>query len=128
MNDIFISHSSKDNEIALKYYNLLTEKGFKCWMDLFNIPPGKNYRGEIPTAIKNCEYFVFILSKYSQISKYAEKEFIIAEDEGKIIIPINIDGCSLNDRWKWSLSNIQILTSSSNVNEDIEKIVSVFRR
>ena len=77
--DIFISHSSKDNEIALNYYNVLTERGFKCWMDLFNIPPGENYRGEIPAAIKNCKYFVFLLSEHSQISKYAEKEFIIAE-------------------------------------------------
>ena len=61
--DIFISHSSKDNEVALKIASVLTNNKITYWLDLNDIPAdGGTFAGHITQGLEQAKIFLLILS------------------------------------------------------------------
>lgn len=73
MEQIFISYSSKEYNIALKYREALETKGIDCWMAPDSIPAGSDYSIEVPKAIQSSKVVVFIVSENSQSSVWVKK-------------------------------------------------------
>lgn len=105
MNDIFISYSKKDIVIAKKLYNDFTRLGYKVWIDVYSLKPGKRWKNEISFAIRDSRLFIALLSNNS-VSKrgYVQKELKEALDELKMfpetdtyIIPVRIEECLINN-------------------------------
>ena len=63
MKQVFISHSSKDKEMAEVIYNYLTNQGIKCWIDFHDIRPRIAYAREIMRGIDGSDALVVIYSK-----------------------------------------------------------------
>ena len=62
--DVFISFSFKDQEIAEKIVNQLTNKyGISCWISANDIQLASNYYSQIANAIHDAKVVVFLQSK-----------------------------------------------------------------
>lgn len=60
---IFISYSSKDQDIAYKICSLLEGENMTCWIAPRDVTGGKSYGREILEAISNAQVVLFIFPK-----------------------------------------------------------------
>lgn len=95
-NDVFISYSTKNSEVANHVRMTFESNGITCWMAPFSIPAGSSYTREIPYGILNSKLAVVIISSDSIKSVWVEKEIEYIVDNGKTIIPFIIDDISIN--------------------------------
>ena len=98
---VFISYAHEDIESARKLYESFKRKGIIPWFDEKSLLAGERWNHTISNAIKNCRYFIAILSQES-INKrgYVQKELKKALDvldefpDHKIfLIPVRIEEC-----------------------------------
>lgn len=125
---VFISYAREDKEVAQKIYEDLKKNGAAPWIDLENLLPGQNWRIAISQAIKECDFFLAILSSKS-VSKrgYVQKELKKALDildefppSRIFIIPVRKDECKpLHEK----LQDLHWLDLFPSYNEGLKKIL-----
>ncbi len=115
MPDVFISHSSKDAELADRLCAILEENGLECWMAPRNIMPGDDWAGAITRAIKSSKAFLIIYSENSVNSTQVPKEIMLAGGNGSYIIPYRIDNTPLKENYEYHLG------TSHWIQADVEK-------
>lgn len=98
--DIFISYSSKDQQIATTIYKRLTIEGYKVWLDKEEIFAGDSITKKVFTGIENSKNFAIILSSNSTKSHWVEEELYTAnikqiENKSINILPILYEDCSI---------------------------------
>ncbi|MBQ1406883.1 MAG: toll/interleukin-1 receptor domain-containing protein, partial [Eubacterium sp.] len=59
---IFLSYSHADNEAALEVISALNENGYRVWYD-DGITPGAEWDANIAEHIKDCSFFISLISK-----------------------------------------------------------------
>lgn len=113
--DVFISHSSKDAELAKHIANCLAQHNFTTWISYDKIDGGEDYSIIIPDAIKNSTVFLILLSNYSVSSTNVAKELSIVNNalnrnigRTRYILPIIISECDV-EPLEYFLTNVQIL-------------------
>jgi len=62
-NHVFLSYAREDIEIAQRIYSDLISMGVEVWFDKKNLRPGEQWKIAISKAIKECRYFLAIISK-----------------------------------------------------------------
>ena len=87
-NDVFISYSSTDRDIARKVAAALNENGIDSWIDEQGIAGASHWGQEIVSAIENCKALLVLLSKTSAMSRHVQREIILASELGRHIIPV----------------------------------------
>lgn len=123
MYDVFISYKTEDFRQADWVREVLEHNGIRCWMAPASIPGGSSYAAEIPAAIRECRFFVLILSEQAQLSKWVPRELDQAINEGKIILPFMLENCALRDDFNFYLSNVQRYAAYENKAAAVEKMV-----
>ena len=74
-NHVFLSYAREDIEIAQRIYIDLISIGVEVWFDKKNLRPGEKWKTAISKAIKECKYFLAIISKTSVDKKgFVQKE------------------------------------------------------
>lgn len=68
-NDVFISYSRSDSELAALLYEKLTERGISVWYDRKNIGAAKLFENEIQRGIKTSRYFVPLFTQNIELEK-----------------------------------------------------------
>jgi len=105
LSKVFISYAKEDTDIAKILYNDLNSCGVQTWIDCENLLPGQNWKITIEKAIKECSYFIALLSSNS-VSKtgFIQNELKISLDilssipPNKIfVIPVRVDECIPSD-------------------------------
>jgi len=85
----FISYSRQDSlDFAVKLQKNLTAQGFDIWLDLHDINAGDDFQKRIDTAIENAQRLIYIISPGAVNSEYCAKEFALAVQLNKPIIPL----------------------------------------
>jgi len=129
---IFISYAKEDWEIASRLYNDLKNRDLLPWLDSKELLPGQYWKHVIHQSIKNCSYFMALISKNS-VSKrgFVQKELKIALDlldETPIseiyIIPIRIDDSKPIDS---KLHDLHWTDFSSSYEDGFEQIMKIFK-
>lgn len=123
MPKVFISFSSKNNEIARKIKEQLQKRQFDCWFAPDNIMGGESYLSTIPKAISNSDAFILLLSKDSQTSFWVKNEVEQAINKQIPIFPIMIEDCEITEEFAFCLSHIQIFRYDNDINKSIEQFV-----
>lgn len=124
--EIFISYSRKDKAVVLPYVKQINKAvGKDCWIDLKGIESGVEFEEVIIKAIDECQVVLFMLSDSSLRSKWTKREVIYAEDEGKRIVPVLVDGERLRGWFKFHFGNVDFIDIRSE--EQKEKLVSNLR-
>lgn len=110
MGYVFISYSTVNKKEATILKEFLNNQGIKTWMAPGDIPAGEEYAEVITDALKNCACLVLLLSQATQKSKWVPKEVERAVNYGKTIIPIQIESVSLNEKFEFYISELQIVS------------------
>ena len=92
---IFISYSSKDEALAQKFYDELSSARHQPFLACENIQPGEKWGDRIDLELKECDYFLVLLSEHSVKSDRVIGEVTRAKErqdkENKpVIIPIRV--------------------------------------
>ncbi|SRR6266487_457885 len=103
----FISYSSEDQAFAERLYADLQSVGVRCWFAPVELKVGDNWREKIDEAIRLYDKLLLVLSKYSILSKWVEKEVEIAlakelEQKRTILFPLRLDNSVLESTSQWS--------------------------
>ncbi|MEO1610454.1 MAG: SUMF1/EgtB/PvdO family nonheme iron enzyme, partial [Pseudomonadota bacterium] len=88
---IFISHSSLDNFEAIAFRDWLISEGWAAddvFLDLHGIGAGARWKEALAKANERCEAVLFLVSPHSLASKECYVEIRMAEDMGKVILPV----------------------------------------
>lgn len=124
MRQVFISYSTKDQLQAEAVRNVIEQNGITCWMAPRDIPGGSNYTKEIPNAIRGCQAFVLMLSQNAQASPWVLKELDSAVNEGKIILPFQLEDITLTDEFNFLLTGAQRYDAYQKKSEALQLLIS----
>jgi len=91
----FISYSRDDSEFALRLAKDLKAAGASVWLDQLDIPFGGNWDNAIEDALIAAQYMVLILSPASARSNNVRDEVSYALEQGKIVIPVLYQDCTV---------------------------------
>ena len=97
--DVFISHSSKDDDFVKELREALESQGIKVWVDSRNLRGGSKLAPEIDEAIEQARQLIVVLSPNTINSPWVRKEIDKAvevekqrRDEGYRVIPLLLPG------------------------------------
>lgn len=115
MSKIFIFYKRQAKDIVFPIVGEIKHNtGVDCWIDMEGIESGDQFQKVIIDAIDDADIFIFMLSKNFiapfiddktgkidfKKQTFPEKEVMYAINEGKRLIPLSIDGTTIND-CKW---------------------------
>lgn len=128
MAEVFISYSTKDEEIANMVCNALESNGIKCWIAPRDISGGANWQPSITEAISESRVFIVIYSENSAQSPQVARELALADersDHPRTIIPYKIDNTELVAGFKYYLVSSQWVTvDTANNDFKTESLIS----
>ncbi len=108
---VFISYSRNDKLMAWPFVEFInTGLGKKCcWIDTKRIESGTEFENVIIHVIEDSQVVLFMLSNSSLNSELTKREMYYAENEGKRIVPIFIDGKGLRGWFKFHFGNVDFI-------------------
>lgn len=104
---IFLSYAHEDYDAAERIRHFLDENGIDVWLDRSKLKGGQYFDDEIRRSIKNCDYFIPVISAtavgrrdgyFRREWRYAEDRALNRSDEFPFIIPVAIDGTPESSR------------------------------
>lgn len=105
---VFISHSSRDDQIALRIYDRLTSHGIRCWLDRKNLDSnaleGVDYARAIVRAIDHATIFISILTSSAEQSENVKNETELAHRkiaQGMVILPFQLTQEKLAEEFRY---------------------------
>ena len=119
---VFISHSSKDKEMAEIIYNYLTSQGIKCWIDFHDIRPGIAYAREIMRGIDGSDALVVVYSKNVNTSEDILNEIDQFHAAHKSIIPFLIDKTPFSRELDYYLKRRQWIIANDNYRQHLPSL------
>jgi hypothetical protein len=102
--EVFVSHSSKDRNVAVAICHTLEEQGIRCWMAPRDITPGMAWDEAIIDAIEGCQVMVLVLSGHSNSSGQVTKEVRNAVEAGKTVLPFRTEEIALSKALRYHIS------------------------
>ncbi len=113
MSDIFLSHSSKDKEIADKVCKYLEDKGLTCWIAPRDIVPGSDWAASISTAVTSSKVFLLIYSENSAASEQCSRELGLAESKKNVfVVPYKVDNTEPTGSFEYYLISAHWITAN----------------
>src|SRR5581483_9534594 len=106
---IFISYSRKDSSEAIDLAERLRAEGMTIWIDREGIGGATQWAGEIAAAIRDCSFFLVLLSENAVESANVLKEVSLASERGKRILPVVLRRTPLPVSLEYHLAGIQHL-------------------
>lgn len=91
----FVSYSRDDSEFALRLTQDLKAAGAQVWLDQLDILPGHPWDNAIEEALNTAPQMLLILSPASAKSDNVRNEISYALEQGKIIIPVLYQDCTV---------------------------------
>jgi hypothetical protein len=85
---IFISHHSKDNELASEFFNALKAQGFDPWLDEISVPAGADLQSAVLKALKASEAYILVVGHGSIGDPNILFEMGAAAASGIPIVPV----------------------------------------
>lgn len=102
----FISHSSRDHDLAVRICEILENHGLICWIAPRDISPGAPYDEEILRGIATSQTFILLLSDFSNQSPHVKRELMCALRAGHAIYPIRIQEIQPGPKLEYLLEGI----------------------
>ena len=94
--NIFVSYSPADNELVSAIVSLLcASNSALVYCDADSIRSSGKWREELGTAISEANVVLVFWCHHSQTSYEVRKEFALALEQGKDVLPLRLDGTPL---------------------------------
>ena len=95
MTTYFLSYARADETIALRLASDLIAAGVSVWVDQYDILPSQHWDRAVESAVRSCGGMIIVLSPRSVASPNVADEISVAIDDGKAMIPVLIEPCTL---------------------------------
>lgn len=122
MSAIFLSHSSRDNEIAVRVKAWLETQGHRSVFLDFDpergIPAGRNWERELYQQLRACRAVIVLCSDSSMNSRWCFAEITHARSLGKHIFPLKVDSCQVDP----VLTDLQVLDYTAGAEEALARL------
>lgn len=105
--EVFISYSRKDVDLARRICRYLDEIGFSYWFDVDEICGGQIYEARICQAIDHSDALLFVSTKHSNASDWCQKEVGYAVKCRKNVIPLRMDESSFGEGIRLDLVRVE---------------------
>lgn len=122
---VFISHSTKDKEIADQVCKLLEEQGIKCFIAPRDIIPGEPYSKAIMDGIDHCSSMVLIASQNAFSSQHVFREIERAVNKNAKIIVYSIDHAQVPKEFEYFIMVNQWIDATKK--DQYEEILKAIR-
>jgi TIR domain len=97
---IFVSYARSDADFVLRVAGALRGDGRHVWVDQLDIPKGARWDTEVEKALQACSCLLVVLSAASVKSQNVLDEVSYAIGEGRSVLPILLQPCSIPFRLK----------------------------
>lgn len=90
-NEVFLSHSNLDRELADVLAGVMRRHGIRVWYSQTNILGAQQWQDEIGAALQLCDWFAIVLSPQSAESMWVRRELSYALNQNRFenrIVPI----------------------------------------
>ena len=125
-NRVFVSYSRADKDRVMEIVRTLErDTGLTFWMDLTGIESGSLFEDTIIQAIDRSEVVLFMLSDSFVSSPWTKREVYYAENQGKRVVPVSVDGKPAGGWAKFHFGSIDCIDSTSA--EQMSKLVGDLR-
>lgn len=136
--DVFISYSRRDyvdenynvipgNAIA-EIQNVFDENGITYWFDKDGIYSGQEFIEIITGAIAESKMLIFISSKHSNESIWTAGEIFEALEGEKAIIPVKIDNCQYNKKFKLLIRPLDYIDYQENPQNALKDLLRAINK
>lgn len=136
--DVFISYSRRDyvdenynvipgNAIA-EIQNVFDENGITYWFDKDGIYSRQEFIEIITGAIAESKMLIFISSKHSNESIWTAGEIFEALDGEKAIIPVKIDNCQYNKKFKLLIRPLDYIDYQENPQNALKDLLRAINK
>lgn len=115
--DVFISYSSRQQDLACEIRQCITDSGIECWMAPESIPEGSSYQEMIPDAISSVKILLLILTPDATQSRWVQKEVGSAIGANKVILPYQMMTFDLGKQFLFLLDGEQIMQHKEQAGE-----------
>lgn len=92
---VFVSYSHRDRNMALYLDQVLTTHGARTFLDQRTVEAGDTLPERLATGVRDCDVFLLIWSADAAASSWVRREYDIAWDLRKRIVPYVVDGAPL---------------------------------
>lgn len=92
---IFLSHSSHNRAFTAELAAKLQAVGYRCWLDIEDIPDGSTWLREIEKGVTGCGAMIVVMSQQGRDSEWVERETLMAMALGKPLLIARIDDAPL---------------------------------
>jgi TIR domain len=104
---IFISYSSKDQDIAETIYRALEARGQNCWIACRDVKPGENYQEAIVRALRVAKVMLLVFTSNANNSDEIKKELVLAGRHRVTVVPVRVEDVVPNDAFTYELATRQ---------------------
>lgn len=126
--EVFLSHSSLNQEFARDIAHLLGRHGVPHWYSDVNIVGAKQWHDEIGAALGRCDWFVVLLSPQSVKSTWVKREVLFALNDHRYaerIVPVLYQPCDYN-QLSWTLSSLQFVDFTQTFDKGCRDLLRVW--
>lgn len=130
-NRIFVSYSRRDKKKVIPFVRKIERKlGLSCWIDTSGIMGSEHFIGKIRNAIDASEIVLYMYSNNSAKSPWTIKEINYAHSKGKRIVPIVLEGDSMQGDLAFMFSDVNFVPISqegqeAKLLEDLAKMLGI---
>jgi hypothetical protein len=125
---VFISYAREDIQVASKLVNQLERRGIRCWIDARDYRPGGVFDREVTQAIENCSAMVLVLSSKSNENDYIRREVAMADNSGKLILPLRIENVRPQRGLRKHLQHLRWIDAFKSEPDAVGAAVQVLKR
>lgn len=120
---IFISYSSKDQDVAEMICQALEARGHACWIASRNVKAGQNFQEMIVRALRSAKVMLLVFTANANNSEEVKKELVLAGRHRVAVVPIRAEDVVPNDAFAYELATRQWIDLFRDWEQEIEVLV-----
>jgi hypothetical protein len=121
---IFISYSSKDQDIAETIYQALEARGLDCWIACRDVRPGENFQEAIVKALRSAKVMLLVFTSNANNSDEIKKELVLAGRHRVTVVPVRVEDVVPNDAFTYEFATRQWFDLFKNWEREIEQLAT----
>jgi hypothetical protein len=119
---IFISYSSKDQEIAETIYQALEARGLDCWIACRDVRPGENFQEAIVKALRSAKVMLLLFTSNANNSDEIKKELVLAGRNRVTVVPVRVEDVVPSDAFSYEFATRQWIDLFKDWEREIEQL------
>jgi TIR domain len=121
---IFISYSSKDQDIAETICRALEARGHACWIAGRDVHPGENFQEAIVRSLRSAKVMLLVFTSNANNSDEIKKELVLAGRHHVTVVPVRVEDVVPNDAFTYEFATRQWIDLFKNWEQEIERLAT----